>query len=240
MCTVSWVRHLAGYDLFFNRDESRQRLTATPPEICEIRGGRAIRPIDTDAGGTWIWVNSYGLTACLLNNYQAYGSIPTVPVSRGVFLTSFINSRDVEEIRGALWEQSLADYYPFLLLGVDNQSELLAVWDGRELSITSPHTVASPICSSGFAPEEIIPYRQKLYQEMVGKAGEPSAQLLQAFHEQHDANKPAHSVLMSRTDAQTVSMSRVMVKTDTITFQYRPVSESGRLLNSTEVSIDRG
>ena len=38
MCTLSWIRQLDGYHVFFNRDERRTRAAGLPPEPGE-RGG---------------------------------------------------------------------------------------------------------------------------------------------------------------------------------------------------------
>src|ERR1051326_3966193 len=67
VCTVSWTHQPGGYHLLCNRDEKRTRGAARAPELRLIGGTRCISPADSDFGGTWIAVNEWGLTLCLLN-----------------------------------------------------------------------------------------------------------------------------------------------------------------------------
>ena len=59
------------YQIHFNRDESRQRPEAQPPKTYTEKKTRVLMPVDSSAGGTWVFVNQWGLSVCLLNNYQA-------------------------------------------------------------------------------------------------------------------------------------------------------------------------
>ncbi len=77
MCTVSWLLHDAGYEVFFNRDEQKGRAIANPPAVFDREGTRYMMPVDPDGGGTWIAMNQHGLSLCLLNYYQ--GDIPDLP-----------------------------------------------------------------------------------------------------------------------------------------------------------------
>ncbi len=70
MCTVSWLfSGDSGYDVFFNRDESRERKPALRPEIRESGAVRFVAPTDGDFGGTWLAVNERGVTVGVLNRY---------------------------------------------------------------------------------------------------------------------------------------------------------------------------
>src|SRR3982751_1081178 len=70
MCTVSWIRTREGYQLLCNRDERHTRRPAQAPTVREDQGVQFIAPIDGDEGGSWIGVNQFGLTLCLLNRYD--------------------------------------------------------------------------------------------------------------------------------------------------------------------------
>jgi hypothetical protein len=62
-----------------NRDESRSRPAALPPQVREFGKQRAILPIDPVSGGTWIAASSAGLAMTLLNSYPA----PAGPLAPG-------------------------------------------------------------------------------------------------------------------------------------------------------------
>lgn len=70
-----------GYELFFNRDEASSRGTAHPPEVFVQEGLRYVAPLDSDAGGTWLATNEYGLSVALANYYARGGNPPAA--SRG-------------------------------------------------------------------------------------------------------------------------------------------------------------
>lgn len=82
MCTVTWTRTSGGYHLFMNRDELWTRGVAEGPALREGGAVRYLAPIDSDAGGTWIGVNAYGVTLCLLNHYPEAGE-PMVRTTGG-------------------------------------------------------------------------------------------------------------------------------------------------------------
>ncbi|NKB23842.1 MAG: hypothetical protein GKR87_05585 [Kiritimatiellae bacterium] len=62
MCTVTWLHDTHRYEVFFNRDEQRTRLPASPPQIRIRNHMKYMAPIDEQAGGSWIGVNEGGLT----------------------------------------------------------------------------------------------------------------------------------------------------------------------------------
>ena len=88
MCTVSWLHQPGGYHLLCNRDEKRTRSAALAPTVIETRR-RAVtsrRSMPT-CGGTWIAVNEFGVSVCLLNGRAeartiAGGSQPRPVVAR--------------------------------------------------------------------------------------------------------------------------------------------------------------
>src|SRR5262245_13352656 len=96
MCTASWLIAPEGFELFFNRDESRRRGRARPPERIELEGVRALAPVDADAGGTWIGVNQFGFALGLLNAWDARETVDE-PRSRGLLVRALLAARGTEE-----------------------------------------------------------------------------------------------------------------------------------------------
>src|SRR5215470_2366098 len=111
MCTVSWIAEENGYQLFSNRDERHTRKPALPPAVREQRGIRFVTPIDGDHGGSWIGVNQFGLSLCLLNRYQneAVSSDGVFDyTSRGLLLLELIDCRSGARMQSRIEQMDLA------------------------------------------------------------------------------------------------------------------------------------
>ena len=84
-----------------NRDELRTRGREIPPTRYATLDTAWVGPIDSDAGGTWIGTNEFGLTACLLNAYFPVGAAPEVAQqgarSRGVIIPELLSHRSFLE-----------------------------------------------------------------------------------------------------------------------------------------------
>lgn len=239
MCTLSWWRDGTSYGVFFNRDESRMRLEAEIPCRFETSGISYLSPVDTDGGGTWIWANSQGVIGCLLNNYQVKKEGAANPVSRGLLLKSLASRRDTESLFDAVKMTDLHMYRGFLIFGMDLNTHGLITWDYDNLQFSSEGDVHSPITSSGYLPEEIISHRKNLYNNRFDTVLSPSPEELFSYHTFHDPALPAYSVLMSRPDARTVSLSQVSVDPERVRFSYGAVSEQCRPDDPTTISLNR-
>jgi hypothetical protein len=78
-------------------------------------------------------------------------------------------------------------------------------WDGKRL--TSLPTGPIPMHStSSYLSTEVLAERAERFRQIVEEKNPDSHT---AFHRQHDANRPAHSVWMEREDAWTVSLTRL-------------------------------
>lgn len=166
MCSVTWFLSDTGYQVFFNRDEQKSRALALPPAIYDRQGVSVMMPLDPQGQGSWISLNQFGLSLCLLNNYQ--GRVPDgTLISRGVLLKSLAGSSSIEQITLAFEKLALSRFAPFTLLAFDplltqQQGEVLAyAWDGEQFcsGVTS-----SPLFSSGVALDEVQRYRTQVYQ----------------------------------------------------------------------------
>lgn len=234
MCTVTWFRSKGGYELFFNRDELRSRLPAVAPSAHESDGVSYLAPTDTDRGGTWIGVNEYGVTHCLLNYYDAggvsagspakgsgspaggMGSPPGgmgSPPSRGEIVRLVQPSNSVDRTQRMLEAWDLAAYPAFLLLVVSpTESAGRFTWNGRELSVE--RDVRLPVTTSSHRTSEVLSWRRSFYERMVGCPRRRSAAVrrMWKYHRAGKRGDPAFGVCMSREDARTVSFTRVTVR----------------------------
>jgi hypothetical protein len=211
MCTVTWTaRPDEGYQLVFSRDEQRTRPAASPPRLTAHAGFSLLAPHDPPGGGTWIFANGHGLTACVLNFYDAPAP-PAPPAdgreSRGRLLQALAASPDPENF-GQLLSQLAAPgrHLPCLLLAISPSARALAwTWDGRQLT---PRAAPTPgfITTSSFDASRVVPARHAAYAAWR----EEAAQDLPAFHRAASVSPDAFSVRMSRPDARTVSLTEVV------------------------------
>lgn len=209
MCTLTWEVFPRGYELHFNRDESRSRPRASLPEI-HTRGSQQIYPTDT-LGGTWISVNQAGVALCLLNNYLAtnyhQGSI-----SRGLLVKELSVIQNRNEAKRLFETIDLTNYSPFdLYVFVPNESPLRFSWCGNELFSSEPEEAFAS--SSGFDTLAVIKGRREQFLAFNGTD-------LAGFHRSHVPERSSFSVCMHRSDAMTQSYSRIRVTDRICEFWY--------------------
>lgn len=227
MCTVSWIHEDDGYQLFCNRDERHTRRPALSPRIAEQRGVRFIAPVDGDHGGSWIGVNQFGLSLCLLNRYQGESRVdaPVIYTSRGLLLNELMNCRSRDEVPSRIEAADLTRYQPFTLLALEPESSPLVLqWTGRECVIERSGEVMMPLTSSSFDPPGVSASRHQHFNNLVAASGKIDAHLLYRFHSNHSPAASAYSTCMHRYDARTVSFSRIKVTRRDIEFYYHPNS----------------
>lgn len=216
MCTATWIYHANGYELFFNRDEKLTRGLATPVEHLYQIGTEWLAALDSDSGGTWLGVNEYGLTLCLLNG-------PTTrrgSVSRGWAIPGLMDSPRPEDAIARLSGLPLDAYAPFTVLAIASDGVArVAVWDGVRLQLED--AAESMRTSSSFAPESVAAARQRRYREMAARSGGVSPKALADYHRSHNENPDAWSVCVHRADAETVSLSHIVVTATEVTYQFQ-------------------
>jgi hypothetical protein len=213
----------SGYELFFNRDEHRQRGTAESPAIREQNGVKSICPIDPDAGGTWLGVNEFGLTIGILNFYGR--GVPRVGngsyVSRGLMVLSLLDCRGRSDIEDRLCRKELSEYRPFILLLVEpDKSPITFTWDQNRQEPLFEEQVKCPLSTSGFMPEEVPETRADLFRRLKKKNQSLEFEFFRSYHRSHHPEKGPYSVCMHRSDAGTVSFSHVSVNQKRVDYYY--------------------
>src|SRR4029453_10133044 len=117
MCTVSIVPVAGGFRLASNRDESRHRAIASPPEVIEISGVRVVRPIDPDSGGTWIAGSDRGLAFTVLNlHLERDAGRASEARSRGEIIPQLLACPTIEGAAAAFLNLPIDTYRPFRLI----------------------------------------------------------------------------------------------------------------------------
>jgi len=216
VCTASWLIHPEGYELFFNRDESRLRGPARAPELLEIDGMRALLPVDSDAGGTWLGVNERGLALALLNGKDARGPHPD-PRSRGLLVRDLLSAEDASAALTRLERADLPRHRGFTLaLFEPGREPRVRTWDGERLS-TEPARL--PLASSSLDGGRARLERQRVF--AAQHAGlVPERDTLERFQRSHEPERGPWSPCMHREDASTVSASEVRVDARRVALRY--------------------
>jgi hypothetical protein len=232
MCTVTWIQQDVGYRLFFNRDEKLTRKAALPPRLTARDGVRFLAPVDGDFGGTWIAVNEFGVSICLLNGANLTGSPAAEQAtarSRGLLLPELIASPSVDAICDRVRGADLAPFAPFTIAGIGpGQPAVLAEWDGSKKTIRFEDEPYFMLTSSSFDTEAVRASRHEEFRTLVASHRQVDAELLAAFHASHVPARSAYSTCMHRPDAETVSFSRIRVSERETDFFYSPAAPCER------------
>ena len=205
MCTVSWAYTRAGYELYCNRDDKKTRSKAKPPELRNSEGVAYISPTDTQAGGTWIAVNEYGIALCLLNGPSDARSYDS---SRGGIIPAVMGARDRTDAVARLRTMQLSMYAPFTLAVLSRDAAPAVIRNFGENA-----GAGMPLISSSLDLPTVETMRRRAFAS--------AASLLQ-FHASHDNGPSAYSPCMHRPDAETVSFSHIVVAANHVHFSYTP------------------
>ena len=222
MCTISWLRHNDGYLLLCNRDERLTRKPGLGPRPGERKGILWIAPVDGDHGGSWIGVNQFGLTLCLLNRYGD----DTVEqdrhfTSRGLLLMDLLDCNRSQRVSERVNESYLGVFQPFTMVALAvEEPAMLIEWTGSKCVVQSDAESKMPITSSSLKELDVIGERKKQFQMLLSKTGPLDAGLLHQFHRSHMPVRGPYSVCMHRPDAATVSLSAVSVTPELLEFSY--------------------
>ncbi len=219
MCTMTWFVKEDGYELFFNRDERKSRSRAELPTSQVADGVQYLSPTDVDAGGTWIAVNHFGVTVCLLNHYQ-FEQIETYKnwISRGEMVRKFATVASIAQVDRLFESLELEDYRAFRMFVIDPEgSNRLCVWDGHSGRIE--RNVTSPKSSSSVDARHVKSVRKSLFADLNLIDSKQADDYIN-YHASHLPSRSKESVCMHRDDASTVSLSHVSVSSHGVSFRY--------------------
>ena len=95
-------------------------------------------------------------------------------------------------------------------------------WDGRVLQ-TAGEDVDAPLTSSSFETEAVVSSRARYFATLLASVVPGGRPPLEIFHDLHNPSLGAYSVLMNRSDACTVSQTRIRVTRVSVELDYRPI-----------------
>jgi len=222
VCTLSWVFAQDSYQVFFNRDERLGRGPEVPPQAASQADVRVLRPTDSDAGGTWIAVNEYGLGVCVLNGYQSADKGAHGKRSRGLLVQDLSGARSLQAADALLQQLDFTQYKSFVV-AVFAPAEAVSLWewDGRASRHTADADERVPVCSSGHDQPGAQARRADAFRALVAEVGRSPAALDQ-FHRSHLDGPSAYSPCMHRVDAQTRSLTWIGVDATRVAMRHTP------------------
>ncbi len=237
MCTVTLYRDSDALVLTTNRDELRER-GERGVRHCIQGGSETIYPVDAEAQGTWIGVNSHGLVLCLLNNYQA--AYDQSQISRGLIITSAISAKNMSECQNWIEKELRKELYnPFFLIVSDKRDTVRFSWDGHFLGTDQIKFDSWWIDSSSSENfEETIKYRQAAFTEWQSKNGRVNT--IMDFHLQQDNDEMSRSICMSRSLTHTKSITQIRIEKGEATLNYISPEQLPGLINSESKAEHQG
>jgi len=214
MCTVSIMRRDKRLVVTMNRDEARFRGPEHPPVVHEGNGVEWAGPIDTDSGGTWMGVNTYGVTGSLMNVYEAdmvpSAERPAGKFSRGEIIPACLSEGSFEAAEA--WADSKLTperYQPFMLLLTAPHRAVRFRYVGEgsveKMVVEGPESF---LTSTSLDRAAVQRWRDDAFQDWKDR-GRPFDGAIPTFHTSRKAGEEALSVLMDREWSATRSITQV-------------------------------
>jgi hypothetical protein len=205
-----------------NRDELLTRRAALPPTLWDAGARRALMPIDSESGGTWMAANDAGLVFVILNTYPG-GPVRMGGVSRGTIIPTLVGCATASSALAQAQALRADRYSPFRLLLIDRY-QVVECWpDGDRIRHRRAYLHGAIMrSSSGLGDGVVAGPRRTLFQRLfTGSLDARAAQDL--FHRHQWPGREAISVNMRRDEARTVSRTVVEVRDRSVALSYQAV-----------------
>ena len=212
MCTLTYYPiNNNSYILASNRDELKTRAPALLPKEFTTDNIHYICPIDGEKGGTWIAVNEFGLSLCLLNWFQAYDKNTDYKNeffhSRGEIIFNLISSNTLKECQQRLNSTPLEVYPPFRLFGFQKNPLLIKQWNwnGHQLVHQTEKIELQLWISAGREFDKVLKYRKKTFNLFISGNEGVTLDGIKALHSSEYPEKGPYAIAMTHELATTVS-----------------------------------
>lgn len=212
MCTISFVPvDQSHWILGMNRDERKNRPKAKTPALTEHESGtQYLAPVDTEAGGTWIAINQYGLTLLLINNYQALNpelAHRSDALSRGLVIPQMMGKSSASECISVLEKIEAERYNPFTLFVFSQREQRITsyAWNGKSTRFEDLPVEPFVKISSGFDPEEAYRIRSGVFREKLSEDGKVTVDWMKSLLQSTHPGPGAVSIAMLQEKVMSVS-----------------------------------
>lgn len=205
MCTLTLLREADRVTVTMNRDDLIAR-AEDGPQIRRLQGATFAAPLDLQAGGAWIAVNTHGVIACLLNRYDP---VPAGATSRGAIVIDAMRAADATEALARLHALSHELYAPFTCIVVTRSAQARFDWNGADARATMCEG-SNPwmTTSSSWAFEDVRARREALFAATWSRADAPFDKIA-AFHCKPISSGDAWAPMMKREKSHTKSVTQV-------------------------------
>jgi len=216
MCTLSFISHEKGYVVAMNRDEHHGRARSFPPAIF----GNAIYPYEPGTKGTWLAINSAGITLALLNKNED-GPLPVKLRSRGELIPQLISADSLAEVHRRLVEVGFKGMWPFRLIAFSPEEREICEWSrGTDLKKSYFDWQPRHWFSSGMSDIEANRVRTTVVERAWQQTDAGSLPWLRSLHRSHEPQRGAYSICVHRDDASSVSYSEIVYEDGNAIFRY--------------------
>jgi hypothetical protein len=230
VCTVTVIAAGGALRLVHSRDEQRSRSPARPPAVFEIAGRRCVMPTDPDGGGSWVAAREDGVVLAVMNVNPEPGAEPDRGRlrSRGLIIPGLLGL-EASAIGRAADGLEVGSFAPFrLVLARPGERPVAWTWRGqidREDGLEREEARAPACWATSGLGDSVASPRLPLFGAMLGEGGSSEDQ--DAFHRHRWSARGAASVLMSRADAQTVSITTIETGAGGVRMGYGAVRPGG-------------
>jgi hypothetical protein len=227
VCTVSLVPSRSGVRIVCNRDERRARPEAYGPGVRQVGRRTALFPVDPVSGGTWIAANDSGLAIALLNRTSQRGEVPSSRRSRGLIIPSVLGCDALDAAVDQAMRIDASTFEPFRLVFVQRSRVGVVASDGVTL-LCERETIDRPrmFTSSSLGDHIVEAARRALFERMLLQVAPGEWRDAQRrFHRHRWRTRPEISIVMTRSDARTVSRTTIDLSSDRISLNYRPLPQ---------------
>ncbi|WP_338812307.1 NRDE family protein [Bernardetia sp. Wsw4-3y2] len=224
MCTLTFVPlENNNFLLTSSRDEQKTRKNSELPSFTKLNNKQILRPVDGDAGGSWIGITQTGRTLCLLNGaFQKHVRNTPYRKSRGIILMELLAMDSENEIENYNFDKIES----FTLIWIEKKNNAVSLTEYRwveeenKLYKKNVDTKYAYIWSSAtLYTSEIAEKREEWFEEWTefylkkGQKIDTISQILWHFHvkggEKQNAT-PREQILMQDPHGGTVSLTQII------------------------------